>query len=144
MNPTAAAITDAAAAGLWAKLPTFAIGDCLHRVDGAFRGESFAEGFELAWREWVCVKVTPQGGWFSDKTWPRNKQRFALASGCKWGASTKEQALRQLLSRKRRHLAILESQREEALETQALASALLKEMEAVKPPTKKQQPAEVR
>lgn len=104
------------------------IGDVWYRVDGSPESEYAYAEYELVWEEWTVVKVTRTGAWFSCLTWPyktRDKNRFASAEGSRWLRRTKRDALRGLVARKVRHLAILEHQRDGAEKTLAVAKAAL-------------------
>lgn len=105
--------------------PKFSVGDIRHRVEGACidDGSERFVGMELSWTTWRAVKVTPQGAWLKCIEWSYKKQRFALASGARWCHASKDGALDQLIARKRRHLAILESQKTMADETLNLAKS---------------------
>lgn len=99
------------------------VGDIWHRVDGEWidDGSETYQGMELAWTTWRVVRVTPRGAWLQCVQRHWKKQRFALASGARWVSRTKEEALDGLIKRKRRHLAILSTQEQEARDTLALA-----------------------
>lgn len=94
------------------KNPPLNVGDVWLRVSGSMVGEEICEGYELSWEEWRCERVTKCGGWFRSVEWGHYKKlRFALASGALWLSRSKEEALRRLIARKRRHLAILSGER---------------------------------
>lgn len=107
--------------------PQVQVGDIWFRVDGDWidDGSETYQGMKLDWQQWRAVKVTPCGAWFECVQWPRRKHRFALSSGARWASRSKSGAIRGLIARKRRHIAILNQQLECAQETLQLALAAL-------------------
>ena len=61
--------------------------------------------------------------------WPHKKPRFALTPGARWVSRDKNDALLGLIGRKRRQIAIVESQAEAARQTLELAKIAMEEME---------------
>lgn len=105
--------------------PPLKVGDIWYRVDGL--REEFLET-QLEWEEWRCVKVTRCGGWFESTRWTYKKKRFAHSHGARWLRRTPAEALQGLIARKRRHIAIIDWQREIAEETLKLATHALKQL----------------
>ncbi len=109
-----------------------AVGDIWHRVDGAWidTGSEVYEGMELSWTTWRCEKVTKCGAWFVCTEWRTRDRLFAATSGAKNLHRTDVEALRALIARKRRQLAILHGQKTAAEDTLALARETLPKLEA--------------
>ena len=91
--------------------------------------ETAGEAVQLYWIRYSVQKQTPCGVWlqrlFGDSL--IGKPKFALLRGCRWAAPSEEEALRQLVRRKKAHLRILASQQYIAVETLRLATQALKE-----------------
>ena len=107
-----------------------AVGEIWHRVDGQHKGDEIYEGMELSWTTWRCEKTTPSGAWFVCTEWRARDRVFALTSGARNLHRTDVEALKALIARKRRQLAILDSQQAAAEDTLTLARETLPKLEA--------------
>lgn len=107
------------------------VGDVWFRVEGAYidDGSDTFQGMELDWQEWKIVKLTPCGAWFRLESMPWKKQKFALSRGARWISPTKQEAIKMLISRKKKQLYILDHQIDCAKETLELAMAANIELE---------------
>lgn len=107
-----------------------AVGDIWHRVDGSHLGDEVYEGMELSWTTWRCEKTTARGAWFVCTKWRAEPSRFALTSGARNLHRTDVEALKALISRKKRQLVILNSQKVAAEDTLGIARDTLPKLEA--------------